>query len=33
MKICDAHVHVGDIGDARSVKDFKAAEIAEILKR
>lgn len=33
MKICDAHVHVGDIGDDRSVKDFKAAEIAEILKR
>ena len=33
MKICDAHVHVGDIGDARSVKDFKSAEIASILKR
>lgn len=33
MKICDVHVHVGDIGDDRSVKDFKAAEIAEILKR
>ena len=31
--ICDAHVHVGDIGDARSVREFKPAEIAAILKR
>lgn len=31
--ICDAHVHVGDLGDDRTAREFKPAEIAAILKR
>lgn len=31
--ICDAHVHVGDIGDDRTPQEFKPAEIANILKK
>lgn len=30
--ICDAHVHVGDLGDDRTAREFKPAEIAAILK-
>ena len=31
--ICDAHVHVGDLGDDRTAREFKPAEIAAVLKR
>lgn len=31
--ICDAHIHVGDLGDDRTAREFKPAEIAAILKR
>ena len=31
-KICDAHVHVGKIGDSRTKRAFEPAEIASVLR-